>query len=39
MVHRISGQRQTVLEVLGSGYRIVYALADFQVYNLLADDP
>jgi putative transposase len=31
MVNRISGQRQTVLEVLGGGSRIVYALADFQV--------
>ncbi|MBU1566256.1 MAG: hypothetical protein KJ630_11615, partial [Proteobacteria bacterium] len=30
MVHRISGQRQAALEVLGSGYQIVYALSDFQ---------
>ena len=30
MVHRISGQRQTVSEVLGSRHQIVYALSDFQ---------
>jgi len=33
MVHRISGQGQTVLGVLGSGYQIVYALTDFQDTN------
>ena len=30
MVHRISGQRQALLEIFGSGYPIVYALSDFQ---------
>ena len=30
MVYRISSQRQTVLEVLGGGLRIVCALYDFQ---------
>ena len=30
MVHRISGQRQAALEVLGSGHQLVYALSDFQ---------
>jgi hypothetical protein len=33
MVHRISGQRQAVLEVLGSRHQIVYALSDFQDFN------
>ncbi len=33
MVHRISCQRQAALEVLGSGYHIVYALSDFQDIN------
>jgi regulator of protease activity HflC (stomatin/prohibitin superfamily) len=37
MVHRISGQRQALLEVLGSGYQIVYALSDFQVTTAEGD--
>jgi mRNA-degrading endonuclease HigB of HigAB toxin-antitoxin module len=39
MVNRISGQRQVVLEVLGNGYRIVYALADFQDCHLKKGQP
>ena len=31
MVHRISGQRQALFEILGSGHQIVCALYDFQV--------
>jgi hypothetical protein len=33
MVRRIRGQRQAVLDVLGSGYQVVYALSDFQDYT------
>jgi hypothetical protein len=37
MVHRISGQRQTVLEVLGSRRLIVYALPDFRDLNIFEE--
>ena len=36
MVHRISGKRQTVLELLRNRHQIVYALAYFQGIN---EDP